>query len=108
MGAMPANCNGIERYDRTKDYSKYNCFWTFKKRGRRKIESKKEKITKKNVNSCTICLTLDKNHLDFIKKQAIYKSMQEGRNIETNDLIRDALKAQFPVAIQTDMFGSVK
>jgi transcriptional regulator of met regulon len=59
-------------------------------------------------NPKTICLTLELEHLDLIKEQAMFRSIQEGRVIEANQLMREALIKAFPMPQQMDMLGEVK
>ena len=59
-------------------------------------------------NPVSICLVLEKDHLDFIKKQALHRSVNEGILMEANQLIREALIKQFPTPKQYNMFGENK
>ncbi|PWU06771.1 MAG: hypothetical protein C5B43_01275 [Verrucomicrobia bacterium] len=70
---------------------------------KQKIDKKKRTIFK---NKKTICLSLEKDHLDFIKSQALQRSLQQGCLIEANQLIREALQNAFPAPKQFDMFGA--
>lgn len=107
---MPGNCNGLDRHDKTKEFNKYNCFWAYKKKGckRKTGELKPKKIPpgSKIKQPVSICLTIEKDHLEFIKKQAMHRSLELGHLVEANDMIRDALKDQFPMSRQMDLMGS--
>jgi len=109
---MPPLCNGLELIDKTKEFSKWNCRWVTKHAGRHsKPAQAKEKNRVKNPkmkNPKSICLVLEKDHLDFIKNQALQRSMQEGVYIEPNQMIREALQRAFPAPKQFDMFGAPK
>ena len=111
MGPMPELCNGIKRIDETKDFCKINCEWGKTAKGRKqlpKIVEKKERYEAKDKikNPVSICLVLEKDVMDFIRAQAIYKSQQEQTLIEPNSLIREAVYKAFPTPKQFDMFGA--
>ena len=108
---MPQNCNGLSLIDDDKDFCKLNCAWARKSAGRPALPEKKKYQKKKRSmiqNPKSICLVLEKDHLDFIKNQALQLSVQEGHLIEPNELIRDALQRAFPTPKQFDMFGARK
>ena len=90
-------------------FCKANCKWGYRKKGRPQgVQNKNiKRIISKKENSY-LCLALDKEHIDYIRKQALMKSAAEGRIIEANELIRDVLKKAFPVPTQYDMFGASK
>lgn len=109
MGMMPEECNGLELLDKDIEFCKLNCRWAKKKAGRPPIDKKepKPKTRRSTIkNPQTICLVMEKDHLDFIKGQALQKSVQEGKLIEANQLIREALQKAFPTPKQFDMFGA--
>ncbi len=111
MGEMPKNYNGLSLIDETKDFCKINCQWCFTKNGRKKVDKNKVNVQKKRrgmKNPVSICLVLEKDHLDFIKKQALHRSVNEGILMEANQLIREALIKQFPTPKQYNMFGENK
>lgn len=107
---MPANCNGLKLIDETKDFDKWNCKWVKRSTGRPKVEKKvlKKQPRHKFHNPRSICLVMEKDLLDFIKNQALQKSIQEGKMIEPNAMIREALQKAFPVPKQLDMFSLQK
>jgi len=110
MGPIPDTCNGLARIDNLLEFSKWNCQWVKKKAGRQPSEKPKKKPKPKQNRSTikkpkSICLVLEKEHLDFIKSQALQRSMSEGVPVEANQLIREALQRAFPTPGQFDMFG---
>lgn len=108
MGPMPKTCNGLELVDNTKDFCKLNCKWTKKAAGRpiRSHSVRKPNTSHKKIkHPKTVCIVLEKEHFDFIKRQAMQKSLNEGRLINPNEMMRDALKRSFPCSTQCDMFG---
>lgn len=112
MGECPEDCNGLELIDRNAEFSKFNCRWVKRNSGR-PVTTVETKATKKRLRSKlkeprNICLVLEKNLLDYIRSQALYRSSQEGMIVEANDLIRDALERAFPVPQQMDMFSCKK
>lgn len=108
---MPESCNGLLLVDPSLlEFSKWNCRWVKKKAGRQPSDKPKKK-SKPKLNRATIkkpksiCLVLEKEHLDFIKSQALQRSLSEGIPVEANQLIREALQRAFPIPGQLDMFG---
>ena len=111
MGAMPSNCNGLTLIDETKDFCKVNCQWVFTKNGRKKLEKRDVNVQKKRrgmKNPVSICLVLERDLLDFIKKQALHRSVNDGVLMEANQLIREAIVKAFPTPKQYNMFGEKK
>lgn len=108
MGKMPEGCNGLMLTEGSTQFCKMTCKWSKKNSGRKKIDrnSEKHKKSRSNIKQPqSICLVMEKDHLEFIKSQALQKSIQEGKLIEPNQLIRDALQRAFPTPKQFDMFG---
>lgn len=108
---MPKNCNGLSLIDETKDFCKINCMWIFRKNGRKKLEKGQVNVQKKRrgmKNPISICLVLERDLLDFIKKQALHRSVNEGVLMEPNQLIREAIIKAFPTPKQFNMFGEKK
>lgn len=108
MGEMPKNCNGLELIDFELPYCKLNCKWVFKTGGRKTLEKKVEKVNRRASgikNPKSICLVLENEQFEFIRRQAIARSSREGIIIEPNQLIREALQKAFPTPKQFDMFG---
>jgi hypothetical protein len=110
MGPIPEGCNGVGLLDENGDFSKWNCKWVKKAAGRLPNGKKAQKPKKTNVRHVlkdpqSICLVLEKDQLDFIKKQALQRSLSEGKCVEANQLIREALQQAFPNPKQFDMFG---
>jgi len=112
MGLIPQNCNGLMLIDESKDFCKFNCQWTFYNVGKKAETKKKEKQKRPKrstiKNGKSICLVLEKDHLDFIKSQALQRSLEEGAYVEPNELIREALQKAFPCGKQSDMFSERK
>ena len=111
MGNMPEDCNGISQIDEDLEFCKMNCKWSRKAQGRPKIDRKAPRPkSKRNTikHPQSICLVMEKDHLDFIKNQELQRSVQEGHLIEANELIREALQKAFPAPKQFDMFGARK
>lgn len=109
MGPVPDGCNGVELIDPAQDFSKWNCQWVKKAAGRPCLQKEKSPVKPRNHRRVlndprTICLVLEKNHLDFIKNQALQRSLSEGVCVEANQLIREALQSFFPFPSQGDMF----
>ena len=106
---MPDQCNALVRVNLDADYSKINCKWSNESSGRKKIKETAEVIKKNKLkNPKYIGLVLEKDHLEFIQRQARQKSVQEDRLIQPNELIRQALQIAFPSPKQFDMFGERK
>lgn len=108
MGPIPSECNGLDLIDKDSNFSKLNCQWIKKNAGRPRIDKKitsKKKEKSKFRKPKTICITMEEDHLKFIKQQALHKSVSAGIYIEPNQLIRQALIEAFPMPQQFDMFG---
>lgn len=111
MGELPDDCTGIKQIDPELPFCKENCQWVYRTVGRppkAKDRAKYKNRCKKVQNPISICLVLEKNHLEFIRQQALHRSVKEGVYIEANDLIREALTIAFPLPTQYDMFGGKK
>jgi hypothetical protein len=109
MGPIPEGFTGIQLIDESKDFSKWNCRWAKRNVGRQSIPKKKAKKKKPRSlikNPQPICLVLERNLLDYIKEQALKRSLEIGSYVEPNDMIRDAIKNAFPVPGEYDMFGT--
>lgn len=110
MGPMPFQCNALIRIDKSIDYCKINCKWGYMNQGRPRSEStintklKRGKIS----NPKTLCITIEKDHYEFINSQALKMSQEKGKIISVNDLIRESLARQFPAPKIFDMFGCKK
>lgn len=110
---MPSACNGIIRLDKNLEFCKINCKWGYVKQGRPALNKEKndiKKLTKRNriKDPKVVCITLEKDHVEFIKRQALLLTQQTGEFVETNDLIRLALQKAFPAPKICDMFGNIK
>lgn len=107
---MPENCNGLTRLDDDIDFCKINCRWDISHKGKLKHKKLQDLPRKKSgiKNAVPVCLTLEKDLLDYIKSQALQQSMSEGVYIEPNELMRQALIRAFPCPKQYDMFGNKK
>ena len=107
---MPEDCNGLSLIDDDIEFCKLNCKWSRKAQGRLKLNREAPPRPKSKRNSIkqpqSICLVMEKDHLDFIKNQALHRSVKEGHLIEANELIREALQKAFPAPKQFDMFGA--
>jgi hypothetical protein len=106
MGYCPIECTGIELIDKNKGFSKENCKWVGHHNRKRIYKPKKEykKRLKKFKNPKSINIRLEKDHYDYIVRQAIEKSRQEGKRISTTEIIVDALENQFPYSKQKTLF----
>ncbi len=108
---MPANCNSLVRLDDDKEFCKVNCKWSFTVSGPKsspKVKIFRETKKSKLKNPVPLSLVVEKDHLDFIKKQALQQSVKAGTIVHHNELIRQALQEAFPEPKQYDMFGGKK
>ena len=112
MGEMPQNCNALVRIDKHVHFCKHNCKWGFVSQGRPRTGEQRpaSKVTKKKriKNPKTICFTIEEEHYEFIKKQALMLSSQNGSIVQPNDIIREALQKAFPCPQLFDLFGTRK
>lgn len=112
MGEMPADCNALIRLDKKIHFCKHNCKWGYVRQGRPRVTSEKPamKATKKRriKNPKTLCMTIEKEHYEYIRKQAQARSNESGQIVQPNDIIREALEKAFPCPELFDLFGSRK
>lgn len=103
MGQMPNDMNGISLINPLEQFCKENCVWSFKNGRKQKNTEKKKVIEKKKPKKIleprNICLILEKELLEKIRAIALQKSVQEGRLIEANELIRETLTKAFLTAL---------
>lgn len=109
MGNIPVNCNGLIIADGFFEFSKYTCHWGIKKQGRppRPIDLNHKDMYKKIRNGVPICLTVQKELIDFIRAQALELSLSQNSYISPNVLIREALHKAFPFNKGKDLFGNL-
>lgn len=106
---MPAQCDGLLLHDKSKGYQKLNCKWGKVPRGPEAGKAHAGKGRRKLIEKpIQICFSLNKDHYDYIKKQALHKSQQEGEIVTPNEMMREALVKAFPCPTQYDMFGTKK
>lgn len=109
LGDMPAGCNALKRKDPSIGYFKENCYWGVSNRGRPRAKTKELQGLKKHIskfkNPMVLAVTIEADHLHYIRKQALIKSLEKGKLIEATDLVREALIKYFPLPKQYDMFG---
>lgn len=110
MGACPDHLNAISRYDENKDFEKTNCFWSLAKVGRpiteKTIIKRKHKIRLKNPRLVNI--RMENSYYEFLNRQALKRSLDEGVKITVSHLICEALEAQCPAPKQLDIFTERK
>lgn len=93
--------------DRSKGYQKHNCKWGKVTRGPipgSQRTGKPESL----VKPVRLCFSINKDHFEFIKKQALAKSTDQGSIITVQQVIREALVKAFPCPSTHDMFGDIK
>ena len=109
MGPMPPQCNGLMRIEPTVDFCPLNCIWEEKRIGKpisgKPKKSKHHKCKNSLDDPKTITLTLERDHVAFIKSQALQRSIASGSYMSVPQLIREALQKAFPAPKQFDMFG---
>lgn len=104
MGEIPDDKNSLGFFNTNIGFVPDNVYW---KSGKRR-NPKERGGTKIFSDPFSICLTLEKSHADFIRKQAIQASMSKGYFVSMNSLIREVLIKAFPVPHEFDMFGDRK
>jgi hypothetical protein len=87
------------RLDDTKDFNRFNCRWGYKNPGR-PLKKVKQRLKNKYIS-----LSINLDMYEFIKKQSIHKSLELGKIVQPNEMIREALQIAFPTPKQYDMFG---
>ena len=108
MGRLTHDFDGLVIAEGFQEFNKLTTKWAKIQRGA-KIKDKAD-LPKNNkrrlIKPVVLTFSLDQAQHRFIKSQAIQKSNILGESVSINDLIREALKIQYPVASQRDMFGS--
>ena len=104
MGKCPEDCNAILRIDDSKDFFKLNCRWGFVGEGRPKTRVVKKNKRKLMKNPYLITVRIEKDYVDFLKNQAIHKSLENKKVYTLSDIIKDALNKFCPAPKQIDMF----
>lgn len=108
MGPMPEDMNGIELINKNEDFSAYNCRWAKKSRGRKKLPKALENIKIKQKTSIKdpvlVAITVEKGLIEFIRRKAMLRSLEEGVIFQANDLIREVLEENFHFNTQMQMF----
>lgn len=106
MGQMPLGCDGLLLNDERAGYCKLNCKWGKIKPGpaigKKAARKGKRKTVEKPI---TVCLTLNCDHYEYIKRQALIRTNQENEFFTANELMREALIKAFPLPSHYDMFG---
>lgn len=109
MGKLPQGCDSMCMIDEKKGFGKNNAKYCKAKRGMK--PTREPRVTNKRRlihNPVSFCLTINADHLQYIKRQAILRSQQIGELVNSNFLIREALEEAYPYSAQYDMFGSKK
>lgn len=108
MGWPEPDITGIELIDMDKDFCKQNCRWVNKeiRRSMKDMPGNKCRRSKSSMREpVSITISLEKAHLDYIKRLALLKSHKEGRAQSPNRLIREALEEAMPCPKTMDMLG---
>ncbi len=105
MGPCPSECNAIIRLDESIDFLKINCKWGLVKAGRPRRQITKKVKRKIMKNPHVVTMKMEKEYIEFLKNQAIHKSLENKRVFTVTDLIKEALNLYCPAPKQLDMFN---
>jgi len=100
MGPMPPYCDGIELISLDGDYCKDNCKWVgaHNRRSLSEMPGNKKKEAKRIFKDPTmVCIRVEKDYHDFLKRQAIEKSRERGEVYSVSQLIRDMVEEHMPM-----------
>lgn len=100
MGPMPPDCDGIELISLDGDYCKENCRWVgpHNRRPLSEMPGNKKKEAKRIFKEPTmVCIRVEKEYHDFLKRQAIEKSREKGEVYSVSQLIRDMVEEYLPM-----------
>ena len=100
MGDAPKNCNALKLLKNSTEYSKSNCEWTHRKRGRAK------KSTEEINSSITVPIRMKRSIYELIKKIAVQESGVKKKNISAPEIVRNMLERYVSQIEQLDMFGN--
>lgn len=107
MGPMPENCDGIELINLNADFCKLNCRWIgpHNRRALAEMPGNQTRKGRRTLKEPTmICIRVEKEYADFLKRQAIEKSRQLGEVYSVSELIREIVEQQAPMPKQMNMF----
>lgn len=112
MGAMPETCDGLELINLDADFGPHNCKWIkYLKNSRfsREMPGNLKRMSERGIKNAThFSLTLQKEHLDYIRLMARMQTKERLARVSPSQLIREVLEKAFPCPKTGDMFGEKK
>ncbi len=96
MGPIPDKCNTISFKEGKYEYSRDNCFWDFRPRGRPK---KSETVTLRFIH-----IGLDKKTSDFLNERSKQESIKKKKFLSPNDIVKDLIEKYRLAFDNSDLF----
>lgn len=98
MGPIPDECNGLELINKDDNFCKENCRWSKKKVGRPATGRTRQKSQRilKIWNSKPVTIVIETETFELIAHKATERSILDGVNVGTNQIIRETLQKAFP------------
>jgi len=108
VGYAPRGCVGLELINLNADYTKHNVKWVRPSQRRPLKEMPGQKNRKKwgkIKEPKRLTITIEDSYFNWLKKQALVKSLQTNTIITVPELIRDILNDHAPMPSQLEFFS---
>lgn len=106
MGSRPEDCDGIELIDLDGNFCKTNCKWVgpHNRRPGSEMPGNKKRLEQKVYKSPTmVCIRIEKNYHEFLKRLAADKSVQTGKIYSVSRMIGEMLEQHAPMPRQDNL-----
>ncbi len=99
MGPKPEDCDGIELISLDHDFCKKNCRWVgpHNRRPLSEMPGNKRKEGRTFKESTMVCIRVEKEYHNFLKRLAIDKSKEKGEVYSVSQLIREIVEQHAPM-----------
>lgn len=109
MGEIDALQNTLILKEGCLEFNKLTCEWGYKNKGRPRldvnIKSRNKNVKRKVEKPKPVLLVIEKEHVEYLEKLALHKSIESKKQIGVNDLIRESVNKTYPMPKNMDIFG---